>query len=148
VFTTARHLSLSWARWIQSTAHSFSLRFVLKLSYHLRLDLPSGLFSLGFTKFYMLFSSILSTHLTFLDFTPVKLDEAPHYEIFSGLPLHPLSWITECTVQTYTNYKFKKKQFRVTPISKAKHTPCLPYPQYILLHKNTWCGRLNFRGRL
>jgi hypothetical protein len=45
VFTTARHLSLSWARSIQSTPpHPTSQRFILILSSHLRLGLPSGSF--------------------------------------------------------------------------------------------------------
>ena len=43
-FTNARHLSLTWASWIQSIPphHSFS-RSILILSSHLRLGLPSGL---------------------------------------------------------------------------------------------------------
>ena len=42
-FTRARHLSLSWARSIQSTPHPTSLTSVSILSSHLRLGLPSGL---------------------------------------------------------------------------------------------------------
>jgi hypothetical protein len=43
VFTRARHLSLSWAKWIQSTSpNPVSLRSILILSSHLRLGLPSG----------------------------------------------------------------------------------------------------------
>jgi hypothetical protein len=49
VFTNARHLSLSWPSSFQSiTQHSPSWRFVLILSSHLRLGLPSGLFPSGF----------------------------------------------------------------------------------------------------
>jgi hypothetical protein len=44
VFTTALHLSLSWARSI----HSISIRSILMVSTHLRLHLPSGLFPSGF----------------------------------------------------------------------------------------------------
>ena len=48
-FTTARHLSLSWARSIQSMpAHPTSWISILLLSSHLRLGLPSGLFPTGF----------------------------------------------------------------------------------------------------
>ena len=42
-FTNARHLSLSWARSIQSMpSHPASWKFTLILSSHRRLDLPSG----------------------------------------------------------------------------------------------------------
>jgi hypothetical protein len=45
VFTSAHHLSLSWARSIQSMPpHPTSWRSTLKSSSHLCLDLPSGLF--------------------------------------------------------------------------------------------------------
>jgi hypothetical protein len=48
-FTSARHLSLSWASSIQSShPHPDSWRSVLILSSHLRLGLPSGLFPSGF----------------------------------------------------------------------------------------------------
>ena len=47
--TSVRHLSLSWARPIQSIyPHAISWRSILILSTHLRLGLPSGLFFSGF----------------------------------------------------------------------------------------------------
>ena len=47
--TSVRHLSLSWARPIQSVyPHPTSWRSILILSTHLRLGLPSGLFPSGF----------------------------------------------------------------------------------------------------
>ena len=47
--TSVRHLSLSWARPIQSIyPHPTSWRSILILSTHLRLGLPSGLFPSGF----------------------------------------------------------------------------------------------------
>jgi len=48
VFTSARHLSLSWANSIQSPTPPISRRSILILSYHLRLGLPNGLFPSGF----------------------------------------------------------------------------------------------------
>ena len=59
--TTARHLSiLSWARPIHSMLpHTTSRKFILMLSLHLRLGIPSGLFPSGFpTK--ILYSPLLS----------------------------------------------------------------------------------------
>ena len=48
-FSSVRHLSLSWARSIQFMPnHRTSWIFILILSYHLRLELPSGLFPPGF----------------------------------------------------------------------------------------------------
>jgi len=45
MFTAAHHLSLSWARFIQSTlSHPISIRFIILLSSHLQLSLPIGLF--------------------------------------------------------------------------------------------------------
>ena len=62
VFTGALHLSLSWARSIQSMPpHRTSWRFILIFSSHLRLGLPSGLFPSGFptkTLFYDYFYTI------------------------------------------------------------------------------------------
>ena len=47
--TSVRHLSLSWASPIQSIyPHPTSWRYILILSTHLRLGLPSGLFPSGF----------------------------------------------------------------------------------------------------
>ena len=64
-FTAARHLSLSSARSIQYTPPSYSLRFILILSYHLRQCLPSGLLSPGFPTKTLYAPLISSTHASF-----------------------------------------------------------------------------------
>jgi len=44
VFTRSCHWSLSWSKWIQSTSsHTLSLRYILILSSHLCIGLPSSL---------------------------------------------------------------------------------------------------------
>ena len=73
--TSVRHLSLSWASPIQSIyPHPTSWRSILILSTHLRLGLPSDLFSSSFptkTLYTTLSSPIRATcpaHLILLDF--------------------------------------------------------------------------------
>jgi len=74
-FTSARHLSLSWATSIEPIPlHSTPWRSILILSSHLRLRLQSGLFPSGFptrTLYMPLLSPIRATclaHLILLDF--------------------------------------------------------------------------------
>ena len=79
-FTSARHLSLSWASPIHSIPlHPTSWRSILILSSHLRLRLPSSLFPSGFPTKTLYTSShtcYMPPHLILLDFiTRTKLGE-------------------------------------------------------------------------
>lgn len=48
IFTRCRHWSLFWTGWIQLThLHHISVRTILILAFHLRLGLPSSIFSSG-----------------------------------------------------------------------------------------------------
>ena len=85
-FTSARHLSLSWASSIQSiTLHPTFWRSILIFSSHLRLGLPSGLFPSGFpTK--TLYTPLLypiratfSAHLILLDFIILFIQPTTKY---------------------------------------------------------------------
>ena len=70
-FTSARHLSLSWTRSIQSMSpHPTSWRSILILSSHLRLGLPSGLFPSGFPLQNPVYTSLLphTCYMPRLDF--------------------------------------------------------------------------------
>jgi hypothetical protein len=72
VFTTARHWSLSWARWIQFTLlNTISLRFVLILSSHLCLvlqwSLPSRSSDQNFVHISQLMRATCPVNLTLLD---------------------------------------------------------------------------------
>ena len=91
-FTSARHLSLSWASSIQSVPpHPTSWRSILILFPHLCLGTPSGLFPLGFptkTLYTPLPSPICTTcptHLILLDFIIRKILGEEHRSLCSSL---------------------------------------------------------------
>ena len=64
-FTSARHLSLSWASSIQSMhQHLISLRSILILSFHLRLGIANGLFPSGSPTKTLYTPHLYPTHAT------------------------------------------------------------------------------------
>jgi len=91
-FTSARHLSLSWASSIQSIPpHPTSWRSILILYFHLSLGLQSGLFLSGFpTKIqytpplYPLHATC-PTHLILLDFITWKIYSEEYRSLSSSL---------------------------------------------------------------
>jgi hypothetical protein len=90
-FTSARHLSLFWASSMQFIPpHPSTERFILILSSHLRLGLPSGLFESGFpTK--TLYTSLQYRHAL----------NAPPISFFSILSpaqywVRSTSWLISC----------------------------------------------------
>jgi len=105
-FTSARHLSLSWARSIQSTPpHLTSWKYILILSSHLRQGFPSGPFPSGFSNRTLctpLLSPIRATcpaHL--LDLITRTISGEEYRSLTSSLCscLHSLSYTTN--VSTY-----------------------------------------------
>jgi hypothetical protein len=87
--TSARHLSLSWASYIQSThPHPTSQRSILILSPHLSVGLPSGLLPSGFptktlyTPLPYPISATCPTHLILLDFITCTI--LGEYRLFSS----------------------------------------------------------------
>jgi hypothetical protein len=114
VFVTARHWSLSWTRWIQSTtSYRISIRIIL--SSHLCLGLPSGLFSSGRPTevvYELLISLMYATcpsHLILLDFINLTtFGEAPSSHHILPLrsnysSLHPFS--DTLNAQYFTNLR-------------------------------------------
>ena len=103
--TSVRHLSLSWARPIQSIyPHTTSWRSILILSTHLRLGLPGGLFPSGFpTKTLYTPSHPYAPHAHPISFFSIlshaqywvrSTDHlAPRYAISSITPLPRPSWV-------------------------------------------------------
>jgi hypothetical protein len=66
MFTRVRHWTLLWARWIRFIySHCIYLRSILRLSFHLRLGLPSGLFPSFFQAKILCFSHLtLACYMT------------------------------------------------------------------------------------
>ena len=91
-FTSARHLSLSWASSIQSMQpHPTSWRSILILPSHLRLRLPCGLFPTGF-RIKALYTPLLSpiratcsAHCILLDLIPRTILGEQYRSIISSL---------------------------------------------------------------
>jgi len=85
-FTNSRHLSLSWASSIHSMSSlPTSWRYILILSSHLRLGLPSGLFLSGFPT-----KTLYSPYTCYMPH-PHRLDENPFILVPSCT--HYVQWI-------------------------------------------------------
>ena len=128
IFTSARHLSLSWASSIQSIPpHPTSWRSNFILSSHLRLGLPSGLFPSCFptkTLYTPLPSPIRATchaHLIFLDFiTRILSGELENLNILGrscSFEKHVVSfleavwWYYSCFAASVLNWHFFRPVF-------------------------------------
>ena len=106
VLISVRHLSLSWARPIQSTyPHPTSWRFILILSTHLRLGLPSGLFPSGFstkilyTTLSLPIRATCPAHLILLDFIARTILGEEYWSFRSSLcnlPHYPIMVYSFC----------------------------------------------------
>ena len=114
--TSVRHLSLSWARPIQSIyPHPTSWRSVLILFAHLRLGLPSGLFPSGFP--------------TKTLYTPSPHPYAPHTQPISLFSiLSPAQYLVRCT-----NH--------LAPRNAISSIPPLPHPSSVQIFSSTPCSQ-------
>ena len=96
-FTSARHLFLSWASSIQSIPlHHTSWRSILILSSHLRLGLPSGLLTSGFTYQNPLYASPLP-HTRYMPLPSHFLFYQPNNIGWAAQVIKPLMSPASCT---------------------------------------------------
>ena len=139
-FTNARHLSLSWAKSIQSTPpHPTSWRSILILSSHLHLGLPTGLFPSGFptkTLYTPLISPIRAAcpdHLILLNWSRKQYwvrstdHYAPHYVVFSTPPVTSSLLCPNVLLSTlFSNTLSIRSSLNVS--DKVSHPYKTPYP--------------------
>ena len=114
--TSVRHLSLSWACPIQSIyPHPTSWRYILILSTHLRLGLPSGLFPSGYP--------------TEILYTPSPHPYAPHAQpiSFSSILSPAQYWVMN------TNH--------LAPRYAISSIPPLPHPSSVQIFSSTPCSQ-------
>ena len=156
-FTSARHLSLSWASSIQSTPpHPNSWISILILSSHLCLGLPSCLFSSSFptkTLFTPLLSPIRTTclaHLILLDFITWTILGEQYRSVCFSLCSFLHSPVTSSLLGPNilsTPYSQTPSAYVPPSMSATKfHTHTKQNAQYIyvipvvvpLCHKNVW----------
>ena len=124
-FTSACHLSLSWARSIQSIPpHPTGWRSILILSSHLRLALPIGLFLSGFpTKplytsllspyvLHALSISFFSTFITRSILVSSTDHEAPHYAVYHPINIGWAVQIMKLLIMQFITRSILGEQYR------------------------------------
>ena len=135
--TSARHLSLSWARSIQSVpSHPTSWRSVLRVSPHLHLGPPSGVLPSGFPA-QTLYTPFLPPYVlhappvSFFSISTLTLRHSKSYNNYCALsqcfadhflfrktttdPPRPAHVNTVCPDDAYKNYKFISQKWFQTP---------------------------------
>jgi len=146
-FTSARHLSLSWARSIQSMPRRrTSWRFILILSFHLRLGLLSGLFtSLKMDKIEYLFFCGAATQWG--SWPPHAWGFLDHTQRRTTVGRTPLDWWSVRRRYVYlTTHNTHNRQTSMPPVGFEPTVSASEWPQtYILDRAATGIGPEHYR---